>query len=299
MTRNPGQFDWSLLRSLLAVIEEGSLQAAARRLESSQPTIGRHMNELESQLGTVLFERTGRGLKPTPTALSVAEHARVMQQGADALAQTLARQSTQAVGTVRVSASQVVATYLLPELLNRLLLEAPGIQIELVASNAVSNLLRREADIAVRMIKPGQPSLIARRIGRIELGAYAHEDYLRRRGTPLEPQDLLRHAVIGFDTDKAILDGFAQFGMTLDKSHFALRSDDHVVHWQAVRAGLGIGFAATWLARTDRSVRQVVPQLPLPVLPIWLTVHREIRSSRRIRLVYDYLAQAIPQAILR
>jgi DNA-binding transcriptional LysR family regulator len=290
-------FDWTLMRSFLAVIDHGSLLGAARALRGSQPTVGRHVAALERQLGTALFERTARGLVPTAAAGAVAEHARAMQHHADTIRRTVAGQREQATGTVRITASQTVACYLLPPILAALREVLPGIAIELVASNALSNLLRREADIAVRMVRPVQASLVARRIAQVDVGAWAATGYLQRHGRPRVPADLLAHRLLGFDTDDTIVRAFAARGVPLTREAFVLRSDDHVVLWQALVAGIGIGFAANWLAARTPQVQRVLPDLPIPVLPVWLTVHREIRSSRRIRAVYDVLAEQIPIAL--
>ena len=290
-------FDWSLVQSFLAALDQGSLLGAARVLRASQPTLGRHIAELEAQLGVVLFERTGRGLLPTAAALRLAESARAMEAGAHQLARGAAGAEAGVGGTVRITASQPVACVLLPPVLARMRLALPEVQVELVASNEVANLLRREADIALRMVRPAQASLVARRIGSVALGAYAHRDYLRRQGTPRQPADLLRHALIGNDRNDDVLRGFAALGQPAERGHFALRTDDLLAHWQAVRAGLGIGFMAGYLARTDPDVVAVLPQLQLPQLPVWLTVHREIRTSRRIRAVYDFLAREVPGAL--
>jgi DNA-binding transcriptional LysR family regulator len=290
-------FDWRLVPSFLAALEHGSLLGAARALGASQPTLGRHIAELEAQLGVVLFERTGRGLLPTATALQLAEAAHAMESGAHRLARGVSAASAGIAGTVRISASQPVACFLLPPILARMRQALPQVQVELVASNAVSNLLRREADIALRMVQPSQGSLVARRIARITLGAYAHRDYLRRRGTPRRPQDLMTHELVGNDRIEDILKGFAAFGLPATREHFAFRSDDLVAYWEAVRAGLGVGFVADYLAATDPQLTALLPMLKIPPLPIWLTVHREIRSSPRIRAVYDFLAQAVPQAL--
>ena len=170
----------------------------------------------------------------------------------------------------------------------------PEVQVELVASNQVTNLLRREADIALRMVRPDQASLVAKRIGAVTLGAYAHRDYLRRKGTPRQPPDLLQHELVGNDRHEDIQQGFAAMGYPVERQHFAFRTDDLMAYWEAVRAGLGIGFVGNYMARTDPNVVAVLPQLPLPDLPIWLTVHREIRTSRKIRAVYDFLASEVP-----
>lgn len=294
---NTSTFNWNLIPSFLAAHEHGSLLAAARALGSSQPTVGRHVAELETQLGTVLFERTGRGLAPTPAGQRLAEAARAMETGALALLRSVSHAKATLEGSVRLSASQPVACVLLPPVLARMRQALPGIAVELVASNAVSNLLRREADIALRMVRPAQTSLIARRIGTVRLSACAHRDYLRRRGTPRTPTDLLQHELVGNDRMTDIERGFEAMGFPIAHERFELRTDDLMAYWGAVRAGLGIGFVSDYLIREDPAVQTVLPQLRIPPLPIWLTVHREIRSSARIRAVYDFLAQAIPEAL--
>ena len=290
-------FDWSLVRSFLAVLEKGSLLAASRHLQLSQPTIGRHVAELESQLGLVLFDRNGRGLLPTEAAYHLAESARIMQSGADQLARNVMGADLGASGTVRITASQPVSCYVLPPLLAQMRLSLPDIQVELVASNEVSNLLRREADIAVRMVQPQQASIIARRVGKVTLRACAHQDYLRRRGVPRQPNDLLAHDLIGGDRNDDTLKGFAAQGLVVGREQFAFRADDLIVVWQAVRAGLGVGFVSEYLIRSDPAVIPVLPKLKIEPLPVWLAVHKEIRTSKRIRAVYDFLADALPRAI--
>ena len=290
-------FDWSLVRSFLAVVEQGSLLAAARQLQSSQPTIGRHVAELESQLGLVLFDRTGRGLVPTEAALRLANAGRAMQSGADQLARSVAGVDRSGAGTVRITASQPVSCYVLPPLLAQMRLSLPDVQVELVASNTVSNLLRREADIAVRMVRPEQATVIARRVGKVAIKACAHQDYLRRRGIPRHPSDLLSHDLIGGDRNDETLKGFAARGFPVKREQFAFRSDDLIVVWQAVRAGLGIGFVSEHLIRTDPAVIPLLPKLKIQPLPVWLAVHKEVRTSKRIRAVYDFLAEALPRAL--
>ena len=297
MHTNAAAYDWNLIRAFLAALECGTLLGAARRLGTSQPTVGRQIAALESQLGLVLFERTGRGLTPTEAAARLAQAARAMEAAAFDLEREVAGRQNEAAGSVRISASQPVACYLLPPLLAQLQHAHPLIQIELVSSNTVSNLLRREADIAVRMVRPDQSSLIVRNLGKIGLGAYAQRDYLQARGTPTNPADLLGHALISDDHSDLIINGFAKFGLSIGRERFALCSDDLIVQWQGVRAGVGIGFVAHYLAATDPNVVQVLPELPLPTLPVWLVVHREIRTSRHIRTVYDFLGEGIATAL--
>jgi DNA-binding transcriptional LysR family regulator len=292
-------FDWALMPSFLAVLDAGSLLGAAKRLKQSQPTLGRHVAMLESQLGAALFERTGRGLAPTEIAQRIATYARGMQDSADALQRSLSASAQVLTGSVRITTSQTAAAHLLPSILLKMRRELPEIQIEVVATNEVKNLLRREADIAVRMVRPDQDSLIARKIAQIGIGAYAHASYLKRRGVPKNPADLLNHELIGYDQDVTILRGFRAFGESVTREHFAFRCDDHNVHWEALRAGLGVAFVSHYLASTDGKVKRVVPQLRIPDLPVWLTTHREIHGNPRIRRVFDFLAQSIAESLSR
>ena len=297
MATDLDRFDWALVRSFLAVLDAGSLMGAARRSGAQQPTLSRHIAELESQLGAPLFERTGRGVSPTVAALAIADAARQMQQGAETLARTLVGQRDQTTGTVRITTSMVAATYLLPPLLAELHAQEPGIQLELIASNQITNLLRRDADIAVRMVRPEQTSLVARKLGNVGIGAYAHESYLRRAGTPREPRELTEHTLIGYANDDIMERGFAALGLPLRREAFSLRTDDQVAYGRLVAEGAGIGFVAHYNTQHWPGVRRLLPMLAIPPLPCWLAVHREIRSSKVVRRVYDFLAQALPAAL--
>lgn len=291
------QFDWSLIQSFLAALKHGSLLGAARHMKASQPTIGRHIAQLEQQLGVVLFERTGRGLAPTDMAwrLSVAAHA--MDAGAQQLARQLSGSDTALSGTVRLSASQPVACYLLPPLLVQMRQSLPDIQIELLVSNQVSNLLRREADIALRMVAPEQSSLIVKRIGQVGLTVCAHQDYLRRRGTPRQIEELAHHDLIDGDLSRQLLKGLQARGVSLSEARCVLRTDDLIAHWQAIRAGLGIGVVANYLVRSEPQVSALLPMIKIAPIPMWLAVHREIRGNARIRAVYRFLADALPHCL--
>ena len=291
------RFDWTLIRSFLAVLEAGSLTGAARATGARQPTLSRQVAELEAQLGTALFERTGRGVVPTAAALAIADAARQMEEGALGLERALARQRDTATGVVRVTASQVAAVWLLPPLLAEFQAAEPGIQAELVASNALSNLLRREADIAVRMVRPQQGSLVARKLAEVGVGAYAHRRYLARAGEPRRPEDLMAHRLVGYDRDETILRGFAALGLPIGREAFALRTDDHVAYGRLVAEGAGIGFLAHYTAAGEPELKRVLPQLKIPPMPCWLAVHREIRGNRVVRRVYDFLAARIPERL--
>lgn len=297
MAQAQEKFNWALIKSFLAVLDAGSVMGAARQLGSQQPTLSRHITELEAQLDAPLFERTGRGVVPTRAALAIAQSARQMQQGAEGLGRSLAGARDQALGTVRITSSMVAAAYLLPAVISDLQRQEPGIQIELVSSNQLTNLLRREADIAVRMVRPEQTSLIARKLGNLGIGAYAHDSYLQRTSVPSEPADLLGHTLIGYAGQDQIERGFAAMGLPLQRDKFAVRTDDQVAYGMLVAAGVGIGFLAHYNARQLPGVHRVLPQLPIPPLPCWLAVHREIRASKVVRRVYDFLADALPKAL--
>jgi len=292
-------FDWALVKSFLAVLDAGSLMGAARRIGAQQPTLSRHIAELEQQLRTPLFERTGRGVVPTAAALVIADAAREMRAGAELLERTLTRRREASTGTVRVATSEVAACYLLPPVLAALQQLEGGIQVELVASNAISNLLRREADIAVRMARPEQASLVARKLGDIAIVACAHDSYLKRAGTPRRAEDLLQHRLVGYDRDDTIVRGFARLGLPLTREHFGVRTDSQLAYGRLVAAGAGIGFVAAYNIRFWPGVVRLLPTLKIPPLPCWLAVHREIRGSVLVRRVYDFLAESLPAQITR
>ncbi len=281
--------DWNLIRSFVAVSEEGSLSGAARRMGLSQPTVGRHVQELEASLGTSLFTRAARGYEPTETGAALFERARQMADQADALMRLASGSVEGVAGTVRVTASEVVAACVLPSILSRLAQAEPEIEVELVASNRLGNLLRRDADIAVRMVEPSQLDLVARKVADISLTACASRAYVDRKGRPETAVDLLQHELIGFDRDPDIIAGFRSFGVEVDRHAFRFRTDNQIVLWEAVRAGLGVGFAQLPLVLRDPLVEPLLPGLPLPTLPMWLAMHRDVRTSRRIRRVADFL----------
>lgn len=293
------EFDWTLVKSFLAVLDAGSLMGAARRMGAQQPTLSRHVAELEAQLGAPLFERTGRGMRATALAQQVADAARQMQAGADALAQALARGREATTGTVRITTSDVAATWLLPGPLAALREAEPGIQVELVASNAISNLLRREADIAVRMVRPAQAALVARKLADLPIVAVAHDRYLQRHGAPRTPAELLQHVLVGYDRDDTLRRGFAAMGLAVPREAFALRTDDQVAYVQLVAAGAGIGFITEYVRAQLPGVQPLLPMLKIPPLPCWLAVHREIRGSKVVRRAYDLLSESIPAALSR
>lgn len=285
--------DWTLVRSFLTTFETGSLSAAARQLGLTQPTIGRHIQELEQDLGVTLFIRSQKGLEPTAAAEDLVDSARTMRESAVAFQRIASGRGESLAGTVRITASEMVATYVLPEVLRPIRRAHPEIQFEIEATSAVGDLLRRDADVAIRMLRPNQPDLIARRVNSLAIGLFASADYVERRGRPRRVEDLLHHDLVGLDRDDALIRGFAAGGLDVDRTRFAIRSDDHAVGWAMVQAGLGLGFGPIWVgSRTPGLIRIDLP-LRVPLLEMWLATHREVTTSRRMRLVVDALAEGL------
>lgn len=287
---NTKALPWHLLQSFAAISEAGSLSAAATASGSSQPTLSRHLNQLEELLGKRLFFRTPAGLTLTPEGAQVQSHADAMAQAAAQVSFTGAG-SKSVSGTVRITASQIAATYLLPPMLASLHAAHPALSLEVVASDQTDNLLRREADLAVRMYRPTQSDLIAKKVAELPLGIFAARSYAARHGLPETPQDFLAHTVIGYDRSTIILDGMRQLGLAVDRSFFAFRSDDQVVCWRMVQAGFGIGFNQRMIGDADPDLVPVLPGLDIGTLPVWLTAHQELRMSPRVRLSFDHLAE--------
>ena len=285
--------DWSLLRSFLAVVETGSLSGAAGRLAMTQPTLGRHIRDLETQLGVMLFTRSVRGLDPTQAALSLIADARAMGAAAEALALKAEGRSQQLTGTVRATASVMVAGLLLPPILADLRQAEPHIQIEIVASDTAQNLLRRDADIAIRMFDPSQAALIARKLGDAPVGLFGAQTYFARRGRLTSVTDLLEHDVIGLDRSDAIIAAYAAHNIPATRDHFPLRCDDPLTYWSLILAGAGLGFAQTILAGRHPDLEQVSIGLRIPAMPVWLVMHEEVRNNARIRRVADHLSTAL------
>lgn len=287
------KLDWGLVQQFLAVAECGSLTRAAQQLGSSQPTLSRQIAALEAQIGTPLFERAPRGLRPTAAALALIEPARRMRLAAQALTLAAAAQEEAVGGTVRLTASEVVSAFLLPPVLAALRLQHPEIDIELVATDRVDDLLAREADIAVRMVRPDHDALIGRKIADYPMGLYAHRSYLARHGGSLELARWAEYDWIGMDRSELMLRQFQAHSFQVDREFFGFRCDNQIVGWHAMQAGLGIGAGLARVAQATPDIERVFGELPLPPLPVWLTAHRELRNTPRMRIVFDALAVAL------
>ena len=286
-------FDWNQVRAFLATVEEGSLSAAARALGSTQPTLGRQVTALEEKLGVVLFERVGRSLALTPSGLGLLDHVRAMGEAASRISLAASGQSQIIEGQVRITASDVYSAFVLPRVISRLRDVAPMIEIDVVADNDIKDLQHREADIAVRHVRPEEPELIAQLVNEESARFYAASSYITRRGRPKTIDDLAKHDFVGFgDTDR-MLEHLVPLGLNLTRQNFKLSSENGVVAWQFVREGLGVSIMADAVAQDCPDIELLLPEFPPVKFPVWLTTHRELHTSRRIRLVFDVLAETL------
>lgn len=290
-------FDWNRARAFLVTAEEGSLSAAARALGMAQPTLGRQVTALEEELGVTLFERAGRGLVLTESGTHLVEHVRAMGEAAVAVSLAANGQAKDLSGPVAVTATEIYSLWLMPAVLRRLAEIAPGIRLEVVASNQIRDLKRREADIAIRNGRPDQPDLIGRQIAEDSAGLFASPDYLARIGPINAPEDLSRARFVGFEDNAKFVAAIQRFGLPVTEDQFAVRATSHAVIAEYIRQGLGIGMCPTAMGRGDAAMRQILPEVRFDY-PVWLVAHRELRTSPRVRLVWDLLAEMLP-ALLR
>ncbi|MFQ3226702.1 MAG: DNA-binding transcriptional LysR family regulator [Porticoccaceae bacterium] len=293
MDWNSIKFDWNRARAFLVTAEEGSLSAAARALDMTQPTLGRQVSALEAELGVSLFERVGRGLNLTPSGLDLLEHVQAMGHAATKLSLVANGHSQEIAGKVCISASEIHAAYLLPSIINKLHIAEPGIVIEIVSSNDPSDLLRREADIAIRSFRPTEAELISKKIAEVEAPLFAAKTYLERVGIPKTVDDLKNAEFVTIGDVEGFMGGLKQFGVELTEKNFPVQSGSHIVHWELVKQGLGIGIVPLDIGEAEPLVERVLPDFKLMSFPIWLTSHRELRTNKRIRLVFDLLADEL------
>ncbi|WP_456386177.1 LysR family transcriptional regulator [Profundibacter sp.] len=295
MDKPLSSLDWSLLQSFLAVAEEGSLSGAARKLGASQPTLGRQIKQIENQLGVTLFHRQPRGLAITEIGAELLDPARAMRDAAMQVSLTAAGREQNTAGTVRITASVFVAHFILPPIIAKIRRAHPEISIDLLPNDASENLLFREADIALRMYRPTQLDVITRHLCDLPLGMFASTRYLNRKGRPQTVEDILdNHDLVGYDRDEQILRGMRQLGLPAQRDWFQTRCDESVIYWELVREGCGIGFSQVHVGLRDPDIEQILPDVPIAPLPVWLTAHQAMQQTPRIRRVWDILANEIP-----
>ncbi|MBY6155327.1 LysR family transcriptional regulator [Vannielia litorea] len=286
-------FDWNQARAFLAAAEEGSLSAAARKLGQTQPTLGRQVSGLEEALGVTLFERAGRSLQLTQAGRELLPHLRSMEESAGHVAMVAAGQAQGLQGRVVISASDIMAARTLPPIIARLARTAPELEIELISSNSLSDLTRREADIALRHVRPTEPELVARLVAEQAAKFYAATAYLERAGRPESVAALGRHDWVGHASAETMLEYLAGKGIDVPRERVRVVADNGLAYWELVRQGMGIGIMAREEVQLGEGIEPVLPDYTFMTIPVWLVAHSELHSSRRIRVVWDYLAEAL------
>ena len=289
-------FDWNQVRAFLATAEEGSFSGAARVLRTTQPTIGRQIAGLEADLGVTLLERSVRGQNLTQAGLDLLQHVRTMGEAAARISMSADVQSQQIVGEVVVTATDLLSAAILPGILPPLRRAAPGLRIRIVCANDLRDLMKREADIAIRHVRPDQPDLIARHIGDFRASLYAAKAYLDAAGRPNSPAGIGDLDFVGTADHERLIAPLANMGISVTAENFVVSSDSGAVTWEMVKSGFGVSMLPEALCDAEPTVEKVLPALPPLQFPIWLVTHRELQTSRRIRLVFDRLAQGLAAA---
>jgi DNA-binding transcriptional LysR family regulator len=290
-TTPAANFDWNKAKAFLATAQHGSLSAAARILGTTQPTLGRQVSALEQELQVVLFERIGQGLVLTPSGQELLKQVEAMAEAANQVSLIASGQSQQLEGCVSISASEVHAYFWLPPIIAELRRLEPKIEIEIIATNNVSDLRRREADIALRNFRPTELELITKKVKDAHARLYATKEYLASLTEDQRFGDLSETSFVGFDQSGMLIKGLNALGLNLSRENFPIQTESYLTHWQLVKQGLGIGVMPEDIADAEDLVEQVNPQLAAIEFPVWLTTHRELHTSRRVRKVFDFLAQ--------
>jgi DNA-binding transcriptional LysR family regulator len=284
--------DWALLRSFVAVMRTGTLSAAAVAIGQTQPTIGRHIRSLEEAIGEPLFLRRSNSLTPTNRALALFERASVMEEAAFAVERDIIGGGPHATGaiegTIRLSVPEVFGSHLLPPILTRFQQTYPHVALELIATNSTNNLLRREADIAVRLFRPSQYDLVMAIVGKVYVGLYAAPDYLSRVGKIEAVEDFAKHRLIGEDQGDRLLKAMQGFGLPVKRSDFVFRSDSILAQIAATEAGLGLGAGMT-MAFDQAKVVRVLPEAINIPFEVYVVAHADLHRSRLMRALFDHL----------
>ena len=287
-------FDWNRARAFLVTAEERSLSAAARALGLAQPTLSRQVEALQQELGVVLFERFGRGLELTPAGADLVAHARRMGEGAMGLSIAAAGQGADLAGPVTLSISDAYAGLILPGILRRMKARAPEIVVRVLASNDPSDLMRREADIAVRNFRPKEPDLIARLIAETGASFYASDGYLSGQARDgKEATNWSRLDLITPGPAAPFLQAMTAMGLPVTEAQVAFECSSYLAMWEMVREGLGVGVIDVAIGDATPGVSRVAPDQPLIPFPVWLAAHRDILTHRRLRLAFDLLAEEL------
>ena len=284
-------FDWNRAKAFLVTAETGSYSAAAKALKLTQSTLGRQVQSLENELGVALFERVGKGIQITPIGLDLLEHVKSMADAATKLSLAAMGQSEDLEGTVTVTASEVYSAFLLPQIVKKIRHLAPGIRIEIVAKNDSADLRKREADIAVRNFLPKQGDLITKRVSDSQGNFYATKEFIKNHGPFKTISDLSRTQFVSIGDLSSYIEGLQSYGINLTKESFPIITESHFVHWNMVKEGLAVGIMPEYIGDKDKSVVRVIKSFEGITYPTWIVCHRELRTNRRIRFVFDQLVE--------
>lgn len=286
-------FDWNQARAFLVTAEEGSLSAAARALGLTQPTLSRQVAALEETLGVTLFERVNKSLILTEAGVELAEHVRSMGEAASRVSLAASGQSQQIEGLVTISTTDVLAAYVLPDIFKDLRRKAPGIEIRVISTNSLSDLRRREADIAIRHVAPDHPELFARKLRDANGRIYAARSYLERFGRKLTTADAPQLDFLGYEDNEQLIGYLRALGLDVTQANIKISSPNLLVAWEYVRLGFGLGVGADEIAARCPEIVPAFEDVPALSFPIWLVTHRELHTSLRIRTVFDHLADGL------
>ena len=289
-------FDWNQARAFLVTADEGSLSAAARALGLTQPTLSRQVAALEEKLGVTLFERVSKSLILTEAGVELAEHVRAMGEAASRVSLAASGQAQQVEGLVTLSTTDLMAAYVLPDTLRNLEKKAPGIEIKILCTNSLSDLRRREADIAIRHVEPDHPDLVARKLRDAPARIFAAKSLLQSFGRPLKKKDAADLDFVGFDNNEELVGYLRQFGLPVSEANIKLSCPSGMVAWELVRQGFGLSIMADEIAARCPEVAPAFDDVEPVTFPIWLVTHRELHTSRRIRVVFDHLAEGLLKA---
>lgn len=289
------RLSWDHIRTFHAVADHGSLLAASRHLGLTQPTVGRHIDLLEERLGFTLFTRGREGMQLTEKGADLVALAGEMLGNAAEFERVASGLDERIEGTIRISANEIVGGLLLPGLIAKFMTDHPMIEIEIEVSNEASNLLRRDADIAVRMFRPTQNDLVARKVRDLPMGLFAHTSYLERHTAPKTIDDLTAHVLLGQDRNPSLIAAYSAVGLNFERGGFQFRCDNNITTIGAIRAGIGIGPLHVGMAALWPDMVQVMPQIAVPSLELWLACHADVRHNKRIRLVMDFLAERLKE----
>jgi DNA-binding transcriptional LysR family regulator len=291
------KFDWNRARAFLVTAEEGSLSAAGRALGMTQPTIGRQVAALEVELDVVLFDRVGKQLILTASGLELLDYVRQMSDAATRVSIAVSGQSQQLDGDVCISAIDCIAVLCLQPVIQKLRERYPGINIEIIASDELSNLGQREADIAIRNVQPTHPDLVAKKICNLSARLYGSKEYLNKLGRPINIPSLNNAAFTGYNRTDESINAFSNIGLTLTQDNFPVVSENHLAQWEVIKSGIALGIMIEVVGDREPLVERVLPDSEVIDFPVWLVAHKQLKSSKRIRAVFDLLSDSLAELL--